>query len=63
MNKDKAALRNRRLQREYRARWWFQKMRQVVELAMPPQPLPPPEQIYLKFQSARGTTHAGTMTA
>lgn len=42
---------NVRQQRRARARWWFWKMRQVVDLAMPPQPIgsPRPEQTYLRL--------------
>lgn len=41
--------RHRSLQR---ASWWFRKMRQVVDLALPPQPMvaPRPEQTYLKLR-------------
>jgi len=41
--------RNARHDRQKRAAWWFGKMRQVVNLALPPQPMasPRPEQTYL----------------
>jgi hypothetical protein len=38
MNKDRRCLRNIRQERRQRARWWFSKMRQVVDLAIPPRP-------------------------
>lgn len=47
---------NRRLanrqQRRQRAEWWFRKMRQVVDLALPPRSMgaPRPEQTYLKLR-------------
>ena len=46
---------NVRQQRQQRARWWFGRMRQVVDLAMPPQPMvaPRPEQTYLRLSSFR----------
>lgn len=41
-----------RLQRIKRAEWWFRKMRQVVDLALPPQAMvaPRPEQTYLRLR-------------
>ena len=44
--------RNVRGDRLQRARWWFNRMRGVVDLALPPQPTGParPEQIYFKLQ-------------
>jgi hypothetical protein len=44
--------RNLRSDRRSRAQWWFAKMRQVVEFALPPQPMatPRPEQTYLRLQ-------------
>ena len=49
MNKDKSGLRSARADRRPRARWWFNRMRQVVDLALPVQPLVSrrPEQTYL----------------
>jgi hypothetical protein len=49
MNKDKSGLRSARADRRPRARWWFNRMRQVVDLGLPVQPLvsPRPEQTYL----------------
>ena len=46
---------NVRQQKLQRARWWFGKMRQVVDLAMPPQPMvgPRPEQTSLRLASFR----------
>lgn len=39
-----------RQERLSRARWWFGKMRQVVDLALPAQPLKArPEQIYFEL--------------
>ena len=51
MNKDKSSLRNARIDRHRRARWWFNRMRQVVDLALPVQPVlcPRPEQSYLRL--------------
>lgn len=42
---------NIRQQRGARARWWFARMRQVVDLAIPAQPVvsPRPEQTYLRL--------------
>ena len=42
---------NLRQQRLKRAQWWFGKMRQVVDLAMPPQAahVPPPEQTFFEL--------------
>ena len=55
MDKDKAALRNARADRRPRAKWWFAKMRQVVDLALPAQPIisPRPEQTCLKLASTK----------
>ena len=41
-------IRNVRQERLKRAQWWFKKMREVVDLALPPQPMvsPRPEQTY-----------------
>jgi hypothetical protein len=41
-----------RTARLQKGRFWFSKMRRVVELAMPakPAPMPPPEQIYLDLR-------------
>ena len=50
MNKDR--IRNVRHERQSRARWWFARMRDVVNLAMPAQPMvnARPEQTYLQLQ-------------
>jgi hypothetical protein len=52
MNKDRSALRNSRHNGRPRARWWFAKMRRVVDLALPAQPIcsTRPEQTYLKLR-------------
>jgi hypothetical protein len=44
--------RNVREDRLKRARWWFNRMRVMVDLALPPQPIAPtrPEQTYFKLQ-------------
>ena len=44
--------RNVREDRLKRARWWFNRMRVVVDLALPSQPITParPEQTYFKLQ-------------
>jgi len=44
--------RNVREDRLKRARWWFNRMRVVVNLALPPQSIAPtrPEQTYFKLQ-------------
>ena len=44
--------RNVREDRLNRARWWFNRMRMVVDLALPPQPIAAvrPEQTYFKLQ-------------
>jgi hypothetical protein len=44
--------RNVRHERMSRARWWFNRMRVVVDLALPAQPIASarPEQTYLSFQ-------------
>lgn len=44
--------RNVRDERVRRARWWFNRMRVVVDLALPPQAItaPRPEQTYFKLQ-------------
>jgi hypothetical protein len=44
--------RNVREDRLKRARWWFRRMRVVVDLALPPQPTATarPEQTYFKLQ-------------
>jgi hypothetical protein len=46
------SVRQVRRQRINRAEWWFRKMRQVVNLALPPQPMvaPPAEQTYLRLR-------------
>lgn len=46
--------RNVREERLRRARWWFNRMRVVVDLALPPQPVVPPrpEQTYLQLQQS-----------
>ena len=51
MNKDRAAIRNVRFERQARARWWFARMRQVVNLAIPARPHTParPEQTYFNL--------------
>ena len=43
--------RNARQERQHRARWWFSKMRQVMDLAIPTKALakPRPEQTYLSL--------------
>ncbi|MGN6385081.1 MAG: hypothetical protein ACTHMT_02465 [Verrucomicrobiota bacterium] len=55
MNQNKPALVNYRRERQRRAQWWFQKMRQVVELAIPQHPrnVPPPRQTYFNLQGGR----------
>jgi hypothetical protein len=52
MNANRAGIVNIRQQRLSRARWWFGKMRQVVDLALPVQPAasPRPEQTYLELR-------------
>jgi len=47
--------RNVRADRMKRARWWFDRMRTVVDLALPPQPAVAarPEQTYLKLQQGK----------
>jgi hypothetical protein len=44
--------RNARHNRIKRARWWFNRMRLIVDLALPPQPVasPRPEQTYFKLR-------------
>jgi hypothetical protein len=44
--------RNVRQERQRRARWWFQRMRSVVDLALPPQTVatPRPEQTYFQLR-------------
>jgi hypothetical protein len=44
--------RNVREDRLKRARWWFNRMRVVVDLALPPRPIAParPEQTYFNLQ-------------
>ena len=44
--------RNVRQERLKRARWWFSRMRLVVDLALPPRPIGParPEQTYLQIE-------------
>ena len=51
-NQIRNSYRNVRNERMSRARWWFNRMRVVVDLALPPQPIasPRPEQTYLKLQ-------------
>ena len=51
-NQIRNGYRNVRQERMKRARWWFAKMRQAVDLALPPQPMasPPPEQTYLQLR-------------
>lgn len=55
MNQNKPALVNYRRERQRRAQWWFQKMRRVVELAIPQHPrnVPPPRQTYFNLQGGR----------
>ncbi len=46
--------RNVRQDRLKRARWWFNRMRAAVDLALPPQPaaMARPEQTYFKLQQS-----------
>jgi hypothetical protein len=55
MNQNKPALINYRRERQRRAQFWFQKMRQVVELAMPHRSatMPPPQQTHFNLQGRR----------
>ena len=46
-------LQTRRQRRMTRAQWWFERMREVVERAIEPRPMAPPEQ--LGFGVRRGT--------
>jgi len=50
-NQIRNSYRNVRSERQKRARWWFTKMRQAVDLALPPQPIPSPRptQTYLQM--------------
>ena len=52
MNKDRSGIRNVRFERQARAKWWFTKMRQVVNLAIPARAHGParPEQTYLNLR-------------
>jgi hypothetical protein len=36
----------RRQRRMTRAQWWFERMREVVERAIEPRPMAPPEQLW-----------------
>jgi hypothetical protein len=50
-----AGSRTRRQHRPSRARWWFERMRQIVDRATDWQPVPPPrpEQIWFPVADAR----------
>jgi hypothetical protein len=52
VNGNRPEIVNARQDRLKRAKWWFGKMRQVVNLALPQQPMaaPRPEQTYLKLR-------------
>jgi hypothetical protein len=43
----------RRQQRQTRARWWFQRMRQIVDRATDWQPAPPPRPVQIWFPTAQ----------
>jgi hypothetical protein len=38
--------------RQNRARWWFQRMRQIVDLAIDWEPTPPPRPVQIWFPAA-----------
>ncbi|HTG44643.1 MAG TPA: hypothetical protein VK633_08940 [Verrucomicrobiae bacterium] len=55
-NQLRNGLRKARPDRMKRARWWFNRMRQVVDLALPAHPSvsPRPEQTYFQLRQERG---------
>ena len=52
LNPRGSAANRRRRQRLSRAQWWFERMRQVVELAVDRNPLPPPRPEQMVFPGA-----------
>ncbi len=49
-NQDRATEISQLQRRLSRAKWWFSRMRQVVDRAVRPAPPPPPEQIWFRCE-------------
>ena len=47
-----ASMSSDRRKRQKRARWWFERMRQIVDLAIDWQPSPPPRPVQIWFPAA-----------